>query len=100
VREKIMSCPSITFNGVSQEVIDCLKAKLTLQGITGLQNNSGTLSGHGVTVDYLFDSVKETLTIVVQKKPWIISCGHVTGAIHDALVTCGEIEPSPPSPLP
>jgi hypothetical protein len=85
-----MACTAVTFQGVTQAVKDCLSAKLLQDGISGPIGDSGQLAGHGVTISYTWTVADATLTVNVVSKPFFISCGTVTGAIHDALSACGD----------
>jgi hypothetical protein len=86
-----MACTAITFHGVTPAVFDCLKAKLDAGGFPVSGDPNGTLTGDGVTAIYSWDGTG-SLTVIVTKKPFFISCGHVTGAIHDALQACGDAD--------
>ena len=50
------------FDQISQSVFDCLKTKLSSQGIT-LEGTSGYLSKNGISLDFAFDGEAETLSI-------------------------------------
>jgi len=51
-----------TFEQISEAVFDCLKDKLSSQGIT-LEGSSGYLSKNGISLDFAFDSQAQTMTI-------------------------------------
>jgi len=91
-------CNPVTFHGVTPAVWACLKEKLIDSGATwrsplGVTNTpipqiAGSIDGHGVAASFTWDGA-DALTVTVTGKPFFISCGHITGAIHDALVACG-----------
>jgi hypothetical protein len=83
-------CNPVTFHGVSPAVFDCIRAKLIAAGVMfSAPDNAGTLTGHGVAASFSWDGA-DALTVTITGKPFFISCGHITGAIHDALVACGD----------
>lgn len=51
-----------TFEQISEVVFDCLKSKLSSQGIT-LEGSSGYLSKNGISLDFAFDQEAQTLRI-------------------------------------
>lgn len=51
-----------TFDQVNQGVFECLKSKLSSQGIQ-LEGSSGYLSKNGISLDFVFDEVAQTLNI-------------------------------------
>lgn len=51
-----------TFDQINQAVFDCLKSKLNSQGIQ-LEGSSGYLSKNGISLDFVFDEVAQTLSI-------------------------------------
>jgi hypothetical protein len=50
------------FNQVSQATFDCLKTKLSGQGIT-LEGSSGYLSKNGISLDFVFDKENQSMSI-------------------------------------
>ena len=50
------------FNQVSQAAFDCLKGKLSSQGIT-LEGTSGYLSKNGISLDFAFNVDSQSLSI-------------------------------------
>ena len=50
------------FDQVSQVAFDCLKGKLSSQGIT-LEGTSGYLSKNGISLDFAFDINAQSLSI-------------------------------------
>lgn len=51
-----------TFEQVTAAVFDCLKGKLSSQGIS-LEGTSGYLSKNGISLDFAFDASLQTLSI-------------------------------------
>ena len=51
-----------TFEQVTVTVFDCLKTKLSSQGIS-LEGTSGYLSKNGISLDFSFDGEAQTLSI-------------------------------------
>jgi len=83
-----MACKRVDYQGVTPTVFDCMKKKLESTGIHVPSGDSGKMSGKGVTADYSWDG-KSILAVTVTDKPFIVSCGYVTGKIHDAIQDCG-----------
>lgn len=50
------------FDQVSQAAFDCLKSKLSSQGIS-LEGTSGYLSKNGISLDFTFEAAAQTLSI-------------------------------------
>jgi len=91
-----MARNAITYHGVTQAIIDCLKVKLQDGGVNGVGTSSdteGELTSHGITADYLYDPINQMLTITITHKPFFVSCGEIVGKIHDALTACGDLNP-------
>jgi hypothetical protein len=84
-----MACSAVVFQGVSPTAFDCLKAKLQQEGVGPVTQDSGQITGDGVTITYNWSSVDQTLAVTVVSKPFFISCGDITGALHDAVIACG-----------
>ncbi|MGV3539691.1 MAG: hypothetical protein ACO1OQ_07770 [Rufibacter sp.] len=53
---------SATYNGISPELYNNLRGKLSAAGIE-LEGNSGRVSKQGVTADYAYDEASQTLQI-------------------------------------
>lgn len=51
-----------TFDQVTPAVFDCLKGKLSSQGIA-LEGNAGYLSKNGISLDFAFNEAAQTLSI-------------------------------------
>ena len=84
-----MACDPVTFHNVSAAVFKCLKNELEEAGVMVPTGASGTISGNGVEAEFKWDKAAKTLTVIVTSKPIFVSCGYVTGKIHDSVVACG-----------
>ena len=84
-----MACQPVTYHNVTSSVFDCLKKELEAAGIHVPPGDSGEISGQGITAKFKWDEAAATLWVEVTKKPFIVSCGFVTGKIHDAVQKCG-----------
>ncbi len=83
------SCSKVTFHGVNTKVFECLKAELERGGIAVPNGNSGTISGHGIKADFEYNARADTLSIQVTDKPFLVTCGYITGRIHGSIEKCG-----------
>ena len=51
-----------------------------------VDDNHGTITGHGVTATFAYDPIAQTLTIVVTKHPWYEPLGAIESAIKSNIV--------------
>ena len=51
-----------TFENINEAAFSCLKSKLATQGIS-LEGNSGYLSKNGISLDYNYSAVAQSLSI-------------------------------------
>jgi hypothetical protein len=82
-------CPTITLNGVTQEVWDCLKAEARRIGVPVPANGSGTASAQGATAEYQWDAASGTLSITFTQIPQWIDCGSIEQRLRQAVRSCG-----------
>jgi hypothetical protein len=68
------SCELVKVSGVTPDTFECMKKKLQDYGIDVPPGNKGELSGKGITGSFEWDG-KSDLTLIITKKPSIISCG-------------------------
>ena len=72
--------------GVSQAAFDALRAQLLSNhqaGVTG--TTEGTISGHGVTANYRYDSIGQTLSVDVIHHPFYIPVSSIESQLRDTL---------------
>ncbi len=84
-----MGCSTVTYHGVTSGVFECLKKELEDAGYKVPPGNSGEMSGGGITADFNWNEGAADLAITIKKKPFIVSCGYVSGKIHDYVKKCG-----------
>jgi hypothetical protein len=80
---------------VSQATFDALRGQLlsALQAeITG--TTEGAITGHGVTANYHYDSVNQTLTVDVTHHPFFIPVSAIESQLRDAVAGCQKTNPS------
>ena len=80
-------CNPITYHNVPPNVFDCMKKKLEAAGIHVPPGDSGEMSGSGVKAHFEWDG-KDNLKITIKEKPFIVSCGYVTGKISNFVHEC------------
>lgn len=85
-----MACEPHKYNGISQNVFDCVKQKVIKEGGAWEGDfGSGSVSFEGkVKGTYKGDIDAKTITLTVTKKPWIVSCDYVYGKIGAAISEC------------
>ena len=83
-----MACKRVDYHGGTPTVFECMKKKLEDAGIHVPSGPKGDMVGKEVTAEYIWDE-KSVLTVTVTKKPFFVSCGYVTGKIHDFVHECG-----------
>jgi len=67
------SCEPVTVPNVAPDTFECMKKKLQDYGINVPPGNKGELSGKGITGSFEWDG-KSNLTLIITKKPFIVSC--------------------------
>lgn len=82
-------CTPITFHGITPEIFACLKAKLEAAGVIVPDGNMGTINGSHFTGTFSYLTTLAMLDITVMSKPFLVSCGYITGKIHDEIVAAG-----------
>jgi len=80
-------CDQVTYNSVTPNVFECLKKKAEQYGVY-IKEPTGYIDSHGIKGHYEWDG-ERNLKIKVDDKPFYITCGQITGAIHDAIHDCG-----------
>ena len=74
------------FTGVSQATFNALRTKLaTTQGTEITGTTEGTIKGKGVTANYRYDSVQQTLSVDVVRRPFFIPASTIESQIRDAI---------------
>jgi hypothetical protein len=81
------ACEPITFSNVPPDTFNCMKSQLIDYGINVPSGNSGELSGHGITGNFVWDE-ESKLTIQITKKPRFISCGTADNEIGKFVQEC------------
>jgi hypothetical protein len=79
----------MNFTGVTREVYDCLLQQAGKLGLPAPTAPSGTVSSHGVEVDYLWDEGSATLALTVTEAPEWLPCAMVESRVREAIQGCG-----------
>jgi hypothetical protein len=66
------------FRAVREQLLSSHQAEVT--GAT-----EGTITGHGVTATYQYDSAKETLTVEVKHHPFFISVSAIESRLRETI---------------
>lgn len=74
------------FTGISEATFNALRTKLgTTQGTEVTGTSEGTIKGKGVTANYRYDSVQQTLSVDVVERPFFIPVSAIESQIRDAI---------------
>lgn len=79
----------ITITSVTQKQIEGLEERLAAshQAVVTFQGeNTGTISGHGVTAAFIYKPASLLLTVNVATHPWYISEGAIESNLRKALI--------------
>ena len=82
-----MSCAAQVFSPVSAEQIEAIRLKAAGAGLI-LDGTYGTAEHSGVKLDWIYDPMRQALTITCTGKPFIVGCGHVNQIVHDLIESC------------
>jgi hypothetical protein len=83
-----MACEPVVFENVSEEVFNCVKAKLSSLGYR-LEGPSGTIHGPmNIAIEYEWRGGDSTLYTLVKSKNMLISCNRIYNEIDKALKDC------------
>jgi YD repeat-containing protein len=82
-------CPTITLNGVTQQVWDRMLAEARRSGVPVPADGSGTVSAQGATAEYAWDAASATLTVTFTWKPTWIECASIEQQLRQAVRACG-----------
>ncbi len=80
-------CRPVTYSDITPDRFECMKQNLQDNGIYVPPGKSGELSGSGITANFEWDG-KLKLTITVTEKPFLASCGTITGEIRQFAQEC------------
>lgn len=83
-----MACKPIVLEGITPEVLSCLKGKMEKSGLALPEGESGQIKGMGVVADYRYDESKAEMHVQVMEKPFIVSCSFIEGRIRDSVNKC------------
>ncbi len=86
-----MSCPTMSFSGVSREVYDCLMQQAASMGLPTPQGPSGRVAFMSVEAEYRWDEGEGTLAITVTRSPEWLDCGMVESRVRQAIRGCGGV---------
>ncbi len=75
--------------GVSEATFSALREKLLSNhqaDVTG--TTDGTITGHGVTADYHYDSANQTLSVDVKHHPFFMPVSAIESQLREAVAGC------------
>ncbi|MDQ6931792.1 MAG: hypothetical protein M3160_01310 [Candidatus Eremiobacteraeota bacterium] len=75
-----------TYNGITREVFDRLKAGLSNANISFPELDSGSISSHGLTGEFRYNESAQTLMLTVVKYPFLAPKAMVWTAIEGAVI--------------
>lgn len=84
-----MACPTITLNGITAEVWQCLRQRAMSLGINFPPGDAGTVSHPEGDADYTWDQITSSLRVTFTRSPAWISCGDIEARMRLAAATCG-----------
>jgi hypothetical protein len=84
-----MSCPTMSFSGVTREVYDCLIQQARSMGFPAPKGPSGIVAYHNVEAEYRWDEDAGTLAITITRAPAHIGCASVESSLRQAIRGCG-----------
>ncbi len=84
-----MSCPTMSFSGVTREVFDCVVKRATSMGLPALKGPSGRVAYHNVEVEYRWDEASGTLEITITRSPAHLDCAMIESSARQAIRGCG-----------
>lgn len=74
--------------GVSEAVFNELRAQLLSNQAQVTGTTSGTISGHGVTANYQYDSVGQALSVEVIQHPFYITESMIESRLRSSIANC------------
>lgn len=84
-----MSCPTMSFSGVTREVYDCLMRQAASMGFPTPQGPQGRVAYHSIEAEYRWDESEATLEITVSRSPEWLDCGMVEARVRQTIGGCG-----------
>lgn len=84
-----MSCPTMSFSGVTREVFECLGREAASMGFPVPQGASGRVAYHSVEAEYRWGEGEATLEITVTRSPGWLDCAAVESRVRQAMRGCG-----------
>ena len=84
-----MSCPTMSFSGVTREVYDCLIRQATSLGFPAPKGASGLVAYHNVEAEYRWDEEAGTLEITITRAPAHLNCAMIESSARQAIRGCG-----------
>ncbi len=73
---------------VSEAAFNALRAQLLSSQAEVTGTTGGTITGHGVTADYQYDSASRTLSVEVIHRPFYIAESAIESHLRDAVAGC------------
>lgn len=84
-----MSCPTMSFSGVTREVYDCLIQQAKSMGFPAPKGASGLVAYHNVEAEYHWDEEAGTLEITVTRSPAHFNCATIDATARQVIRGCG-----------
>lgn len=82
-------CPTIVLEGVTREVMECMRRMARSQGLPAPEGPGGTESAHGATVDWEWEEGTGILTLTITQIPGWIDCATAESRIRQVARSCG-----------
>jgi len=75
--------------GISEATLNALRRQLLTDHRTEVTGTTeGTITGHGVTANYHYDSTQQTLSVNVIHHPFFIPVSAIESQLRDAVAKC------------
>lgn len=84
-----MACPTITLNGTTADVWDCLRRQASSMGISIPSGAGGSVRHAEGDADYTWDEAADTLAVTFTRTPGWISCADIESRMRLAASRCG-----------
>lgn len=84
-----MSCPAMSFSGVTREVFECLGREAASMGFPVPKGASGRVAYHSVEAEYRWEEGEATLEIIITRSPGWLECSMVESRVRQAMRGCG-----------
>lgn len=84
-----MSCPMMSFSGVTREAYDCLVKQAASMGLPAPRGASGRVAYHRVEAEYRWDEGEAMLEIIITRSPGWLDRSMVESRVRQAMRGCG-----------